>query len=305
MQENLHVVVGYSNFQRWDSRKILFDKFANNILNQNVNLHVVECAYGDKPFEISSNTNFQVIHVRARSRVWIKENLWNIGVQHLPHNWKYVVGCDADIIFRRNTWTLDTAHKLEEYEIVYPWDTCLDLGPDGEVIEVHKSFGHQYWNDHQIKANGQIGYTFAHPGYALAMTRNAYVNLGGFLDVGALGASDHHMAFSLIGRADETMPGSINSNYKKLVKQWEARAEKHIQRKIGYTKGTIEHFWHGKKKDRKYVDRWQILTKNNFDPLEDIKSNEYGVHELAGNKPKLQLEIDRYFYQRNEDSNTQ
>jgi hypothetical protein len=68
--------------------------------------------------------------------------------------------------------------------------------------------------------------------------------------------------------------------------------------------GTIEHAWHGPKAGRRYVDRWTILVDNDFDPGPDLKRNLFGVIDLAGNKPRLRLDIDRYFRGRDEDATT-
>jgi hypothetical protein len=68
--------------------------------------------------------------------------------------------------------------------------------------------------------------------------------------------------------------------------------------------GTIEHYFHGKKTDRKYMDRWQMIIEHQFDPDMDIKPNAWGVLELAGNKPGLQHDLDAYFRLRNEDVNS-
>ncbi len=81
------------------------------------------------------------------------------------------------------------------------------------------------------------------------------------------------------------------------------KGAKHVKKRIGYVPGTIEHSWHGKKEDRKYNDRWDILRRNHFDPDTDIKYNAYGVIEFTGNKPRMEHEIDRYFRSRREDLN--
>lgn len=46
------------------------------------------------------------------------------------------------------------------------------------------------------------------------------------------------------------------------------------------------------------------MVNNKFDPATDLIRNTWGVLELAGNKPQLQRDIDSYFRQRDEDSNT-
>ena len=81
------------------------------------------------------------------------------------------------------------------------------------------------------------------------------------------------------------------------------RDRRHIAGNIGHVPGTIEHSWHGSKAARGYQSRWGILTKHQFDPVADLKRNVWGVPELAGNKPELRRDLDRYFRSRNEDAN--
>jgi hypothetical protein len=123
-------------------------------------------------------------------------------------------------------------------------------------------------------------------------------------ETAALGAADHHCAMALIGRVDESIPSNIGEAYKAPLRLWQSRAIAHIAKNISYVPGTIEHFWHGPKVKRAYVDRWKILIDNHFDPTTDLKKNTYGVVELASNKPQLRHDIDRYFRSRNEDANT-
>ena len=151
---------------------------------------------------------------------------------------------------------------------------------------------------------GAAGYEFAHPGYAWAATRHALTLVGGLIETAALGAGDHHMALALIGRVRKSVPGGISAGYLRPLLRWQDRAIQHIGQNIGYVPGTIEHTWHGSKDKRAYVDRWTILTRNGFDPDTDLVRNTWGVFELAGNKPELRRDIDRYFRARDEDSNT-
>jgi hypothetical protein len=100
------------------------------------------------------------------------------------------------------------------------------------------------------------------------------------------------------------VPGEISDGYMGPLLQWQDRARQHIAGNIGFVPGTIEHIWHGAKTKRAYVDRWAALTRNDFDPGPDLLRNTWGVLELAGNKPQLRLDIDRYFRARDEDSNS-
>jgi len=302
----LDVVTVISNPIRWRSRIDLYHKFAAHVLASGARLTLVECAYGDRPFELNNNPAIQHIGVRAKIPVWVKECLINIGVARLSDNWKYVLVADADIFFRNPYWATEIVHALQHYDIIQPWSECYDLGPQGQHIKVDTSFCKIAYQGKPILQgpNLQKSYAkFAHPGYAWALTRDAFRNLGGFIDTAALGAADHHMALALIGKVEDSIPTAVTEEYKAPLFQWQERATQYIRENIGFLPITIEHSWHGSRIRRAYVDRWDILIKHKFNPQTDLKRNEWGVWELTGNKPALVRDIDRYFRARFEDSN--
>jgi hypothetical protein len=125
--------------------------------------------------------------------------------------------------------------------------------------------------------------------------------MGGLFDMGIVGAGDHHMACSLIGEADMSIPSKIGAPYRAAVKAWETRALR-LHKNIGYVRGSIYHYWHGKKANRQYKDRWAILTDNDFNPNTDIHKDWQGLWTLYPGHERLRDEIRTYFQQRNEDS---
>lgn len=300
----LHVVTAYANPMRWNSRCRLFHAFAEHMLASGVCLTVVECAYGERPFELGAVAGARHVPVRSRTLVWNKENLLNLGIARLPHDWQYVAWIDADVFFRRADWAAETVHALQIHPVVQPWSDCYDLGPNDEHVQHHRSFCRLYHEGLPLTPKGRPGYTFAHPGYAWAATRQALDWLGGLIETAALGAGDHHMAWALAGRVHESVPGGVTPGYLAPLLAWQARAERHVMRSISAVSGTIEHRWHGDKSKRRYVDRWQWLVRELFDPGTDLKRNVWGVLELAGNKPALARDIIRYFETRDEDAST-
>lgn len=297
----LDVVAAYANPLLWRSRMALFRRFAAGMLHAGARLTVVECAFGRRPFELADGW-WRHIGVRARSLVWTKENLLNIGLSRLPDDWKYAAWIDADVTFRRRDWAEATVQALQLHPIVQPWSDCYDLGPNDEHVQHHRSFAAQYAAGARIGIGK--GYTFAHPGYAWAATRDALDGLGGLIETAALGAGDHHMALALIGRGHESMPGGVTPTYRAQVMAWQERARRVVAGNLGVVPGTIEHMWHGPKASRRYVERWDVLVRHRFCPLADLMRNTWGVLELAGNKPALRRDMDRYFRQRDEDANT-
>ncbi len=264
--QSLHVVTAIANPIRWESRLRLYRDFEQHMLDSGARLTVVECAYGERPFELAGNPHVRHVPVRAKTLVWNKENLLNLGIARLPDDWKYVAWIDADVAFRKTGWASETVHALQQYDVVQPWSDCYDLGPDGDHLTVHRSFCRLVHDGKPVVPSGAAAYQFAHPGYAWAATRRTLTLLGGLVDTAALGAGDHHMALALIGRVRESVPGGISAAYLRPLLRWQDRATLHIAQNIGYVTGTIEHAWHGSKDKRAYVDRWAILTRHGFDP---------------------------------------
>ena len=301
--DTLHVVTAIANPIRWESRLRLYREFEQHMLDSGVRLTVVECAYGDRPHELAG-AHINHVPVRSKTLVWNKENLLNLGFARLPHDWKHAAWIDADVEFRKPGWAGETVHALQQYDIVQPWSDCYDQGPDDDHLAAHRSFARMVQDGQKIAVSDEGAGRFAHPGYAWAATRRALTLLGGLVETAALGAGDHHMALALIGRVLESVPGGVTEGYLRPLLRWQDRATQHIAQNIGYVPGTIEHGWHGSKEKRAYIDRWTILTRNSFDPEADLIRNTWGVLELAGSKPALRRDIDRYFRSRDEDSNS-
>lgn len=328
----LWVVTAISNPVRFKTRYALYKKFRHHVTRElGLPLITVEAAYGDRDFQVTDDgledavltstldNGVRTVDVRVRneSQVWLKENLWNIGARYLPRECKYVMFADADIEFMNPHIATEIVHALQEYRVIQPFETAADMGPQGQIMDVHRSFGWCYANGWQWRpeADGSGGYTAKrpsdvprpvgfgnpwHPGFAVAMRRSVLDKMA-FLDIGVLGAGDHHMMGALIGQAPLTLPKKIHPNYRKAVLAWQARAAKVVKRDLGFAPGTIVHNFHGAKANRKYVSRWDILVLFQFDPEADVYRNAQGVLELESHKPELRDAIRRYFRQRNED----
>lgn len=305
----LHVIAVVTNPIRFHSRWILFEEFMRNTeKSHNVNFVVVEGVFKDRSPEIVDENNTNHVRLTIKDELWHKENLINIGVRYLPHNWRYVAWIDADILFSNPDWAQETVHQLQHYAVVQMFEDAVDLGPRNNVVQWHKGFGAQYVKDAPRILNAGDCYNdqtgpFWHPGFAWACTRYFWENTGGLLDFAILGSADHHMAAAIIGEASRTVPKALPAKYHQRVMEWQERALRAGKKNIGFVEGSIQHRWHGPKKKRKYIERWQILISNAYDPDLDIMRDEQGVIVFAdANKIRLRDDIRRYFRARSEDS---
>ena len=307
----LHVVTCVSNPVRYRSRWRLYERFALTMRRAGVHLVTVELAYGERPFEVTRADDPDHVQVRLPSadELWHKENLLNIGVSRLPADWRYLAWIDADVEFHNPSWAAETVERLQLFDVLQLFSHALDLDPEHQVLGCQKpktGFMYAWW--HKLPASKRYDDGNWHPGYAWAMRREAFDALGGLIDFAILGSADRHMAMGLLGKAELSMPGDIHPAYRDLVLGWQGLAEVHVRRNVNYVPGLITHWWHGKKKDRGYQDRWQVLTRWRYDPATDIRRDwmKGGLVRWAHHQsPRLQHlrdDVRRYLRSRNEDS---
>jgi len=307
--DTLHVIAVISNPYRFASRYRLYENFKAHMSTfSGIELWTVECAFGDRAFEVTTPDDPHHIQLRNTDEVWLKEPMQNVALSRLPHNWKYVATVDADIQFLHPFWVDEAKNTLQHHPVIQLFETATNLGPTGAAMDIYKSFGYQHVHnaipasiespnlDYYGKSN------FPHPGYAHAYTREAVNGLGGFIDGAILGSADFHQMMGLIGRASESYHGGVTQEYKDMVLEWQERAMKHIRGNIGYIDGGIVHHFHGNFKNRKYRERWQILVENKYNPLKDIKKNFYGMPQLTHVGERLRKDMQQYFRERSEDS---
>lgn len=301
MFNDFYVICVISNPRRYSVRYKLWKRFEQYMERCGAKLYTVELRYGERPWELAHRDYGRHINLETYDELWHKENMINVGVQHLPDTWKYMAWIDADIEFIRPDWIEETVHMLQHHYVVQMFQTAIDLGPNQEHLATHHGFVYQYHRNTQPpKAYGEW-----HPGFAWAIRRDAWDMIGGLIDTAILGAADNHMAKGLIGRVSETIHKDIHPEYAHKLFQWQERAVRHLKMDVGYVPGTIYHMWHGKKRDRRYWDRWKILVENQFNPDTDLKKDWQGIWQLEVHderQMRLRDQLRYYFQSRNEDS---
>ena len=300
----LYVILPYFNYCKYKSRTKLFLEFVKRIYNKKlIRIVIIEGTPKGEPFDLpdfSSSSVFLHIKVELHDRIWIKENLINLAVRNLPSDWNYVAWIDADLTFVNEMWVQDTIQLLKIYDVVQMFDSAINLGPNGETLKVEKGFVYQYINSgHEYNKNSKYGVW--HPGYAWACHRKAYEQMGGLIDFGILGSGDRHMALAWINKAELSYPGNIHIDYMLKLKEFQDNC---TDIKINYVPGSVIHHFHGSIKDRRYQERWNILTKNNYSPIKDIFYTKDGILQLTEVGKRLQPPIYDYFIGRNEDGVT-
>lgn len=292
-----------SNPIRFHSRYRLFRKWYDEMSNtQHVIPYIVEVAFGDRPFEVTEANNPRHLQLRTKHELWHKENAINLGVRHLlPLDWKYLCWSDTDIHFRDPAWALEALHQLQHHPVVQPWKTVSDLGFYGNSNQQFESFCSVYRQGVPIQCHPSQPYKYAHSGFAWCCTREFWENTHGLMEWCIVGSADHHMAFGMINRMQDSVHGEMSLGFKRKAQDWQRNAFRATGGNLGFVKGHIEHNFHGPKTKRGYRERWQMFIEHQFDPYVDLYTDSQGLVSLIG-KPELQDKIRRYLRARNEDS---
>ena len=250
----LYVIAVVSNPARFSKRYTLFNEFCERMNHEkNVKLIGIELQQGSRPFQTNS-----IIKVRTNDELWFKENLINLAVSHLPDDWEYMAWIDTDIEFQNKDWVRETIEQLQTYRIVQLFSHAIDLGAKGETLHVHIGFCYQYVNGEEWK-EPKYGGTW-HPGYAWAIRRETYDQIGGLIDFPILGSADHHMSLAFIGLGHRYLNNKLNSNYNLT------------QLKTAYKKLAL--IYHpDKNNDPKAEEKFTIITKCYLSLLERLNNN--------------------------------
>jgi hypothetical protein len=309
IEEKLNVIIVISNPCMYSRRIVLLKEFVKRIEmeEEHVNLFIVEMIYSGglndscKPqeFTVTDSTNPNHLQLIAPVPLWHKENMVNMGVKYLlPKDYKAFAWIDADVEFDSPTWAMDTLKILNGCkDIVQLWSHAVFMSRDEMNLELFNSFGYRY-----VKDNKRYKYTekdYWHPGFAWAMTRTAYEQLGGLYDKGIVGSGDSIFTHCLMKRIELMQQKKYHADYNKSMDDYQIKAS---NLSVGYVPGVIRHHFHGSRTNRKYVERWQILISNQYSPINHLTYDDGGILIPSTEcPPKLLTDIMNYFVERKED----
>ena len=298
IEDKLHVIAVISNPCNYKIRYKLARQFFQRMEQEkDVILYIVELVYGDQEFAVTTNGNKRHLQLRGETPLWHKENMINLGIKHLlPSNWKAVAWVDADVEFDNPYWATYTLRVLNNgKDFVQLFTNAFDMDIDEQILNIFTGFGYQYSKN--FKKGKELNYW--HPGFAWACNRKAYEQIGGILEEGILGSGDNIMCHSFIKEAPQRLKKGMTNEYMDFVKN---KQDKFDGLNLGYIPGTIRHFYHGKKENRNYYGREDILIRHKYDPNTFIRRDAKGLIIPSETCPKEFLkDIMDYFEERNED----
>jgi hypothetical protein len=300
IEEKLNVIIVISNPCLYAKRYILLKEFVKRIEEEeeHVNLFIVEMIYENQKFIVTDKKNKNHLQVKTDVPIWHKENMINLAVKYLlPSNYKAFAWVDADVEFENNSWALDTLKILNGCkDVVQLFSHCVDMSNENTNLNIFNSFGYSFNKEKKFTTKGQ---DYWHPGYAWAITKKAYDKIGGIYDKGILGSGDSIMALSFINKAESMNNINYSDDYNNSMLEYQLKASK---LRLGYVPGVIRHYYHGSKKNRQYTERWKLLMKHNYSPMEHLTYDKQGILIPTQSFPlEFKEDIMNYFRERKED----
>ncbi len=312
--DDFFMVVVVSNTARFKRRYELLNKFMAMVRASGVDYVLVELAFGDRHFEVSDAVDLRCLRLRTKEEYWHKEDLIAAGIAHGRRLWphkKTVAWSDADCepvgrSFRE--WCEETWHELQHYEFVQMWEYLQPLdyhlaplgGANPSFMSNYVKFGTPY-----PKATKGYPAQWGSPGLAWAGNLSALDQIGGIPRSHILGGGDWWFSHMLI--SGDPVPGlcRYTKDFQDIFLNQQALCERWIKRDVGYVRGLVTHFFHGKIVNRGYNTRENILIEGRFQPTKDLKTDSQGLWQLETWEPRqirMRDRIRAYFRHRSEDS---
>jgi hypothetical protein len=303
--KDLGVVTSYFNPCGFRVRAENFERFVAPIRQSGIPLVIVEACFDDDPAALLPERH-ATLRVEARDVMWQKERLLDLGASFLPAHCSKVAWLDADVLFERADWAVETARLLDDAVVVQPFAEVVRLSrgavvprPDDVVFE---SFGAVYATRPGELSHGKFE-RHGHTGFAWAARRDVIARRG-LYDACIAGSGDHMMAHAFAGDWESPCIGRMVGRGGRHVahfRRWSRGVHEEVRGRVAFAPGRLLHLWHGSMENRRYVQRNRELQALAFDPKVDIRISDTGCWEWASDRPELHAWARRYFEERRED----
>lgn len=152
VREPLYAIVPLSNCWRWKSRWKHTQRAIKHFMDSGAVVILVEVAFNRRELVFQDcgihnmpadcaihgpEFRHQYIGLRSTSELWLKENIINVGVNHvtdLNFGWQQVCWLDSDVHFVRPNWVGECIHKLQHYAFLQMFSQARDLAPNSEML---------------------------------------------------------------------------------------------------------------------------------------------------------------------------
>ena len=300
-----------------------FLNFLSEIRRSGIRCQVVELAFGSNPFQIVDHED--VIQLRGEHVMWHKEHLLNIGIKKLlSEGLNKIAWLDGDIVFSDPLWAQKISSQLDLVNLCQVFETIQIhdhlAGPPviaPSSVKYFRETGLLYNQPPTRKRTllrgmlkgGQSGFGWAARAEVLEQAllyNNAIVGGGDKLIMAASLSEDFsekgiarltRSKFSCKACGHKNQSDAFTADYLEWAQRWSQA----VDGKVGYAKLQISDMYHGKRSDRGYMVRHDILYRNEYDPSKDLISEESDCLTWSSGKETMHREVENYFLSRRDD----
>lgn len=244
----------------------------------------IEIALPNQKFFIDDSIK---IRANLHNIFWQKERCLNLAIDTLSDTTKYIAWIDTDIKFEDTNFQKNALKTLEKYPVVQLFEKCFE---DPKINSYNNNISLGYKLVHNID-----NVLYPHVGYCWAFHKDILIN-NKLYDADPVGNSDVLQLMAWLGMWNHKIILDLNPIYRTEFLLWAWDSYCKVQGKIGYIPGNIEHFYHGKTKDRKYYSRNNILNNHKFSIEKNLEIDYNGLYRL--NNKLLIQDLEHYFIHR-------
>jgi hypothetical protein len=242
---------------------------------------LVHCIFPNDSIILSKSESY--LPLRSNSYAFVKENIVSIVVRNNLEKYNKFLMLDGDVLFSSLNWYTKLSNKLNEYEVVHPYQEMCYLNIS---FKPTKNFNPSAM--YKKGANSKQG-------FGMAFTKDFFLSVG-LPEECLIGGGD----VNLLRIIDSELQPPANELYAPVVK-------KYRKNNVKYTyleNEKIYHLYHNETVNRQYISRHDILRKYTKGKtiFDIITRNSDGVYEwIPEIREKINAEIKKYFENRNDD----
>ena len=298
---DLAILTAYFNPCNYKSRERNLFLFLDQMRAYDLPVFVAELVFPGQHHVLEPTGNIHIIRFHASDVMWHKERLINLAAEQVPPRYIKLAWIDADVLFPNKGWYDQASGLLDSYRLVQLFDRVTQQDNYGN--EVQLLYGLAAHIALRKPAPFKFDTSRTWPGLAWAARRDL-LRTHGLLDVFILGSADTYMSLAAYGPLDEAWEWHVQRLAPRIRKTWRnwAKAFFHdVRGNVGFVPTHVLQLGHGRKEDRKYVERLEILARHDFDPVKDIAPGSQGEWQWSSRKPNFHAEVRAYFEERKED----
>jgi hypothetical protein len=241
----------------------------DGLLKQNAEFNIlhVEMVFDGVGHDCVAHPNYLRLEVKGRDRnrqLWQKESLWNIGAKHLK-NASVLFFIDGDILPRSSSWARDIIAKIISNRklIIQCFSYFQDSLPGSPVIP---SWVNHFYTTRSVPELA--------PGLAWALSREAFLAMGGFNDIYPEGSADTAFVYELF-KLNKNKPAWFLDSLRDINHSFS----------VTYHDETITHINHGRPDN--YNNRARILDFLNINLRQLIYVDSTGLLAWRSKNPSI------------------